>query len=259
MPGRQQIPSFQMARGSTNERDTQTEVGSIFYNTDTSNVEVYHEDLSNNVGWRDLVMNNRVGMDLSGVDNITFSDGTSQRTARPPFAFINYQDYTKEYTVFAGNPQETNPNNLNGEITDMAVPVVIPNDDTNVMLTCRLLGEWNATNYDKGLVIKKVRQPLGGGSPIISILRPPVAGTWNGRVLSTCMIPIDVADYNHTMESATIIYMDTVNAGTITYTPLLVNTHGNGSSKFYLNRVINLANSHQYERGSSTLIVQAMN
>lgn len=66
MPGRQQIPSFQMARGSTNERDTQTEVGSIFYNTDTSNVEVYHEDLSNNVGWRDLVMNNKEQIDISG-------------------------------------------------------------------------------------------------------------------------------------------------------------------------------------------------
>ena len=66
MPGRQQIPSFQMARGSTNERDTQTEVGSIFYNTDTSNVEVYHVDLSNNVGWRDLVMNNKEQIDISG-------------------------------------------------------------------------------------------------------------------------------------------------------------------------------------------------
>ena len=198
-------------------------------------------------------------MDLSGVDNITFSDGTSQRTARPPFAFINYQEYTKDYTVSAGNPDDDDPDDLNGEITEMAVPIVIPNNNINVMLTCRLLGEWDATTYDKGLVIKKVRQPLGGGSPIISILRPPAAGSWNGRILSTFVIPIDVVDTNHTMESATIIYMDTVDAGTITYTPLLVNTHGGGTSKFYLNRVINSGNSHQYERGSSTLIVQAMN
>tara|TARA_R110000803_G_scaffold170904_1_gene233852 strand:- start:449 stop:1030 length:582 start_codon:yes stop_codon:yes gene_type:complete len=192
------------------------------------------------------------------MSDFPFSIPRNKSVTMPPFAFINYQEYTKEYTVTAGNPDDDDPDDLNGEITEMAVPIVIPNDNTNVMLTCRLLGEWDATNYDKGLVIKKVRQPLGGGSPIISILRPPVAGSWNGRILSTFMIPIDVADYNHTMESATIIYMDIVDAGTITYTPLLVNTHGSGTSKFYLNRVINSGNSHQYERGSSTLIVQAM-
>ena len=77
MPGRQQIPSFQMARGSTNERDTQTEVGSIFYNTDTSNVEVRHVDPSNNVGWRDLVMNNKEQIDISGNVDISGNLGVS--------------------------------------------------------------------------------------------------------------------------------------------------------------------------------------
>ena len=70
MPGRQQIPSFQLASGTTNERDGSynllNTLGSIFYNTDTSNVEVYHEDPSNNVGWRDLVMNNKEQIDISG-------------------------------------------------------------------------------------------------------------------------------------------------------------------------------------------------
>jgi len=69
MPGRQQIPSFQLASGTTDERDGSynlTTLGSIFYNTDTSNVEVYHEDPSNNVGWRDLVMNNKEQIDISG-------------------------------------------------------------------------------------------------------------------------------------------------------------------------------------------------
>jgi len=70
MPGRDRVPSFKLARGTTNERDNSYNIsntlGSIFYNTDTSNVEVYHEDPSNNVGWRDLVMNNKEQIDISG-------------------------------------------------------------------------------------------------------------------------------------------------------------------------------------------------
>lgn len=69
MPGRQQIPSFQLPSGTTAERDNSynlTTVGNIFYNTDTSNVEIRHEDPSNNAAWRDLVVNNREEIDISG-------------------------------------------------------------------------------------------------------------------------------------------------------------------------------------------------
>ena len=74
MPGRQQIPSFQLPSGTTAERDGSynlTNVGNIFYNTDTSNVEIYHQDPSNNAAWRDLVVNNKGQIDLSG--NITLN------------------------------------------------------------------------------------------------------------------------------------------------------------------------------------------
>ena len=73
MPGRNRVPSFQLASGTTDERDgsynltTLGTLGSIFYNTDTSNVEIRHEDPSNNVGWRDLVMNNKEQIDISGM------------------------------------------------------------------------------------------------------------------------------------------------------------------------------------------------
>jgi hypothetical protein len=70
MPGRNRVPSFQLASGTTDERDGSYNIsntlGSIFYNTDTSNVEIRHEDPSNNVGWRDLVMNNKEQIDISG-------------------------------------------------------------------------------------------------------------------------------------------------------------------------------------------------
>ena len=70
MPGRDQEPSFQLASGTTDERDYSYNIsntlGSIFYNTDTSNVEIRHEDPSNTLEWRDLVMNNKEQIDISG-------------------------------------------------------------------------------------------------------------------------------------------------------------------------------------------------
>ena len=69
MPGRQQEPSFQLPSGTTVERDGSynlTTVGNIFYNTDTSNVEIRHVDPSNSLDWRDLVINNKEQIDISG-------------------------------------------------------------------------------------------------------------------------------------------------------------------------------------------------
>ena len=60
MPGRERVPSFQLPSGTTAERDGSynlTTVGNIFYNTDTSNVEVYVPDnIGNN--WFHLNLNN---------------------------------------------------------------------------------------------------------------------------------------------------------------------------------------------------------
>jgi hypothetical protein len=60
MPGRNRVPSFQLASGTTNERDNSynlTTVGNIFYNTDTSNVEIYRPVSSNAASWNNLVHN----------------------------------------------------------------------------------------------------------------------------------------------------------------------------------------------------------
>ena len=63
--------STSLTTGSTSDRTniftSSPEVGNIFYNTDTSNVEIYHQDPSNNSAWRDLVVNNKESIDLSGV------------------------------------------------------------------------------------------------------------------------------------------------------------------------------------------------
>ena len=71
MPGRNSVPSFKLASGTINQRDysynlNTVGIGTIFYNTDTSNVEVYHQAGSNVLAWRDLVMNNKEQIDISG-------------------------------------------------------------------------------------------------------------------------------------------------------------------------------------------------
>ena len=58
MPGRDRVPSFQLARGTTAERDNSYNigtVGNIFYNTDTNNVEIYRPESSNDASWNHLV------------------------------------------------------------------------------------------------------------------------------------------------------------------------------------------------------------
>ena len=103
MPGRQQIPSFQLPSGTTDERDGSynlTTVGNIFYNTDTSNVEIYHQDPSNNVAWRDLVVNNREEIDISG--NLTLSR-QPKLTNQPCFLAYNEPGLSST-TLNAGTP-----------------------------------------------------------------------------------------------------------------------------------------------------------
>ena len=86
MPGRKREPSFQLASGTTNERDNSYNIsstlGSIFYNTDTSNVEIRHEDPSNTLEWRDLVMNNKEQIDISGKLVV---DGTIEMNSKIKF------------------------------------------------------------------------------------------------------------------------------------------------------------------------------
>ena len=79
MPARNRVPSFQIASGTANERDNSYNIptGSIFFNTDTSNIE-----LSGNVV---------VAGDISGVKKITFTDGATMNTAGGgalPFEYI---------------------------------------------------------------------------------------------------------------------------------------------------------------------------
>ena len=108
MPGRDRVPSFQLASGTTVERDGSYNigtVGNIFYNTDTSNVEIRHVDSSNSEDWRDLVVNNKGTIDLSG--EVVVNNGlrlpkgtTTQRDAHVNIGNIFYNTNTSNVEVY---------------------------------------------------------------------------------------------------------------------------------------------------------------
>ena len=258
------IPAIQVSTGSSgqlNNVSIEASFGFIRYDTTNHNLEVYEEN-----GWKDIVINDKPAIDISGklvVDGdvslksgiITFPDGTSQRTARPPYKFINYSDKT-DYDVKKGNPSDTIPNEFFGEISEMALSIDIPNNNTDVMITANIVGEWEARADNKGLAIHRKR--VFNGVTSQTIIRAPDADS-RGRIIST--FSINLENDSSTMEVAVVNHMDTVDAGTITYTPILINTNTTPFSTQHimnLNHTWSAAGTFNYEVGISTLIVQAM-
>ena len=95
MPGRQQIPSFQLPSGTTGERDNSynlTSVGSIFYNTTTKRIEFRSE-----AGWLNLQM----AMDGSG-GTVTEVDGYRIHTFTMDGTFTTNVSGEIEYLIVAG-------------------------------------------------------------------------------------------------------------------------------------------------------------
>ena len=255
MPGRERVPSFKLASGTTNERDGSYNIsntlGRIFYNTDTSNVEIRHEDPSNNVGWRDLVMNNRVGMDLSGVDNITFSDGTSQATAAPPFS----HKQSEANTIYPVTAWGTTPGPNEVEITELSGLTITPTSSSQkVLLQVSVLGEWESWPHDGNISLKRIV-----GSTETWLDPRPVP---NNRMPLNGMFTIGFhSDTNSTMESCQFIFVDTPNTtAQITYKIYLKVagiSDGHPSSVFHFNKNKNTGGTTDiYERGISTFTAE---
>ena len=198
----------------------------------------------------------------AAVSKVTFPDGTSQTTARLPYSFTKYEVAGELFTVLKGAPADDNPDQFDGEISDLAVTIDIPNNSTDVMLSGKILGEWGNSSdpqqRNTGLVIHRKR--VLNGVTTQTILRPPEDND-RGRILSTFATNWYAENRTSSMESATISYMDTVNAGTITYTPVLVfNEPTIASFDFKLNSTHSEGSTAiAAEVGTSLLLVQAMN
>ena len=127
MSGRNREPSTTLPSGSASDRNTifsSPEVGNIFYNTDTSNVEIYHQDPSNNAAWRDLVVNNRNGTDISGVSKVTFSDNT-EMTTTPKVSGLSYSNniITLSQTTGSNETAQVIPTKIEKDTTSLNVNV----------------------------------------------------------------------------------------------------------------------------------------
>lgn len=118
MSGRNREPSTTLPSGSASDRSSifsSPNVGNIFYNTDTSNVEIYHQDPSNNAAWRDLVVNNREVIDISGYLTLPRQP---KLTNQPHFL------------ITSNTPSPTNINN--GDVFPFNLTVLNPGSKFNV-------------------------------------------------------------------------------------------------------------------------------
>ena len=194
------------------------------------------------------------------MSDFPFSIPRNKSVTRPPYSFTKYNASDGAvYTVKKGEPDDDDPDQFDGEISDMATIIDIPNDNTDVMLSGKILGEWGSSHVQQrntGLVIHRKR--VINGVTTQTILRPPESGD-RGRIISTFATNWYSENYTSSMEQAPISYMDTVDAGIITYTPVLVfNDTDNANAQFKINRVFGDANEPKAEVGTSLILVQAM-
>ena len=168
MPGRHREPSFRLASGTTNERDNSYNIsntpGSIFYNTDTSNVE-----FSDNVDISGTITCETAPSGGSDLCNKTYVDGLH----KTGFG-ANFANYTViSYSVFAGNPTSSSGgDNLNGRMdtpasglnADVTIPVVTGaiGETGNVKVDFCVVGEWSDVEWDKGLFLARAEQQSDG-------------------------------------------------------------------------------------------------
>ena len=195
------------------------------------------------------------------MSDFPFSIPRNKSLTLPPYSFTKYEVAGELFTVLKGAPADDDPDQFDGEISDLAVTIDIPNNSTDVMLSGKILGEWGNSSdpqqRNTGLVIHRKR--VLNGVTTQTILRPPANGD-RGRILSTFATNWYADNRTSSMEQAPISYMDNVDAGTITYTPVLVfNDNTIASFEFRLNSTHSESDVHQAELGTSLLLVQAMN
>ena len=257
MPARNRVPSFQIASGTANERDNSYNIptGSIFFNTDTSNIE-----LSGNVvvAGKISAPANTSNIELSGnvvINGNIFADkfgeiDTAQETA------TNSSPYN--YNVMRGYPgPNTNGNDKGGSISHLEVTI---NNSLSVsrtaIITGMIVGEWSKS-WDTGILLWRgydgaTNGVLLGGSPMSN--RAGIIAPFTHQALGT--------DSDSTPEVCFFQYIDTVAANrSATYRPVLVSTgtgtHSNDSKWFYLNRTWGDHNNNDYnERAMSNIIAR---
>ena len=73
------IPAMRVSKGNVRPT-TDVSSGHLMYNTDHNYLEIYHSDSNNPTGWRDLIINNKEQIDISG--NVTITGDASFTTIR---------------------------------------------------------------------------------------------------------------------------------------------------------------------------------
>ena len=68
MRGRQtNIPAMRVSKGTDRPTEPDVSSGHLMYNINYNYLEIYHSDTNNPEGWRDLIINNKEQIDVSGL------------------------------------------------------------------------------------------------------------------------------------------------------------------------------------------------
>mgnify|MGYP003653750542 FL=1 len=199
-----------------------------------------------------------LGNDLT---NKTYVDGLSAKTG---FGANFASNPLIAYVVNRGNPTSASGgDNLNGRMdspvsglnADVAIPIVTGavGETGNVKVDFSIVGEWNALEYDKGLIVARAEQQADGTFPYSVLFRAQTDPSYpaTARLLVPFVVAYGGQDQSSTLEHASGFFIDdTAIAGkTYRYTPVLISTNGNHT--FYLNRVLSNGVGTNYERACS--------
>ena len=260
MPGRNRVPSFQIASGTTAERDNSYNIptGSIFYNTDTSNIE-----LSGNVVVAGDISATNVDISGSlvvGGDSIYKLD----------FGYAK-MDSSSSVIVGGGDPADNNPNQFNGCIFGLDVDITPNRSGAKVLLNYNINGEWTGDAHDKltyiavGIVDPNNPNNSTNCSYNRSLRAIPSDPAGSRRGISGFMIAFH-NDYGSTQESSIGQFIDDdINLNPnikYRYTPVLVNATHSGSITFRINQTVASAASSNTgstnERTCSSMVAQIL-
>ena len=223
MSGRNREPSTTLPSGSASDRSnifSSPEVGNIFYNTDTSNVEIYHQDPSNNAAWRDLLMNNRIET-ISGEKTFTNTLYATQPRLTGTVIQTVYNNYRNSMT-FANKSDWTD--------TNIEVDITPKSSNSKILITCRLhygggsndaMRWWGARLYRGTSVLTNARNEDSSTS-----------GCW----FQQCAGFTNNSSYNYCYGAGNS-YLDTANTtSNINYSVYIKPVIVGGTGTFYINR-----------------------
>ena len=240
--------------------------GSTPSNMATTNTAQTISALKSFSNQRPKALSTAINTTATATEFITKSDGDGFYAPKNPQTMVKQEVNVYLYTVTAGNPADTNPNQYGGLIASRLSCYVstFNGSYSAVSLDFSVVGEWANVEHDKGIAIARavyVDAIPSGNYVYDKILRAPIQGSATSFI-QNFTVSFGNSDRNSTMEACNGKYIDydIEDDKLYSYTVLLVNSNTtNSATRFWLNRTLNGATSAPYERGTSCITAMLYN